>query len=261
MNKSRNHRHKKNFFLKFWRRYLMLFALIIALGLGASGLGLAIDHAQQTPVPLRYNFPYLLGKVKNHDLLNELKNLFADNGSRKFSGDILPNQKTLLLPQSLYAQISRIKTTTEKASSSNLFANGLARYVIGLQNTVQFTVTSTTTNLQKNARTVLITVQEQWNKQGNPFYTFTMPAGLIAGVGKATQSLFNGLIAKETALTKWHFSKIFATAKPDGTDADFAWYGDQTNGELFLLNRLQVNKDTLALTLTTASRTTQNLNS
>ena len=244
---------------KHFKTYLAVAGLVLAISLAGTGVGIAVNNANKEIFNQKAQFPFLYGKVNNLSFLTELKSVFGTNGVVRFSNDIPSHSRTVIISQTLFEQINRIQTPFQKASSNNLQANTISKYLVGFENTVSFDIASTTTRLHSTGQKIRVSVVESWNNKGLPVYTFALPIDLIAGTGTAATDLFNGQIKKGAALTKWYFSKSDGTALSTGADADYAWSFDQQTGELIMLNQLNINKDTLSVALQTATRTTKKL--
>ncbi len=240
--------------------YIGIAGLVVAIGLGAAGLGIAVKNSstESTTTSSKVISPYALGKLTNFALTNELKKVFwADTGSYKYKTDIEANSQTVVVPTALYAANEALQTNWDKATSG-MGASALAKHVAGLSNKITINVASTGVDLVNRTKTFSLVITQSWIDKGEVQYVLTAPTGFTAGTGNAgSAGLFGGKIAGSASLTGWLFAKKDGgAAAASGSDATLAIKIDAKTGEVIMLNGEKIAKDTLTTAITESKRNT-----
>lgn len=242
--------------------YIGIAGLVVAIGLGAAGLGIAVKNSQETTPQLSVKTPYAYGKATNVELLDDLKEKFWADGTKGeyvFPSEIAVNSKTVVVPSNLWKVYSTAVQTPFQKNTENIYSDNIGKSLAGLENAITIKVSSTTTDLVNAKKEFSLKIKETFTATGAERYTFdaTLESGVIKGVGTATTDLFNAQIKSGADLTKWYFLRKATTdANVNGSDAELAYSLDEKTGEVVLLNKAIIAKDTLKTTLTAATRRT-----
>ena len=236
-----------------WEWGVRFALLIMVLLIAAAGLTLALKETLASPTA-RIKTPYWYAvSTTGMDLKPTIDQFFGPKGDLIFPA--LPaNQPVQLLSPAFYQRVNQIEAPMTK-TSPGLVSDNYGKHALGLVNDIWIVIQAEKQQLVNKKTVVKFDIRQFWNQAGNREFTIKFPADLTQGTNAQSQTaLFNGALPVGTALNTWHFSKSTGLAKPDGTDADYAWFFNRTNGAILLISKAGFQANNLLLYITEATR-------